>query len=43
VNKEELLEQLNLILLLLNDIPSKYGFLDENKLKQAIKQVTKEI
>jgi hypothetical protein len=38
----ELVEQLNLIRLLLNDIPKKYSFLDEEKLKKAIDDLIKE-
>lgn len=43
MSKDELKEQLELIYLLLKDVQKKYSFLDENKLRQAIKQVLKEI
>lgn len=36
MENKEIIEQLDLIKLLLNDIPKKYQFLDENKLKTAI-------
>lgn len=36
MSNEEIITQLELIELLLNDIPKKYSFLDENKLKEAI-------
>lgn len=36
MENKEIIEQLDLIKLLLNDIPKKYQFLDKEKLKTAL-------